>query len=313
LGELHQFGAYETPGCGYGVYFGGMGWIVNGFHAQMRLDRAMGLSAPLNPRGYLYKKKNRLLGEFVPDYFDTKEGRRIAFHKTKGQGPDVVFLGGFKSDMNGTKALHLEAWAKRKGRGFLRFDYSGHGQSSGQFEDGCIGDWAADAMAVITAKTSGPVVLVGSSMGGWIALLLARKMSDRIAGLVGIAAAPDFTEDDMWGGFSDQQKNDLAQNGRVELPSEYSDGPYVISKRLIEDGRNQLVLRDPLDLPFPTRFLQGTADQDVDVSVATRLLAHVTGEGIRLTLVKGADHRFSSPSQLRLIDKTIHSVTMVAL
>ena len=132
-----------------------------------------------------------------PDTLKTDQNRTLAYHKTDGAGPGVVFLGGLKSDMEGTKALHLEAWARREGRAFLRFDYSGHGQSSGAFTEGCIGDWAEDAHAAITALTAGPQVLVGSSMGGWIACLVARACPGRVAGLVGIAAAPDFTEDSM--------------------------------------------------------------------------------------------------------------------
>ncbi|SMX43526.1 alpha/beta fold hydrolase [Actibacterium lipolyticum] len=244
----------------------------------------------------------------MPSYLETAQGRRIAYHQTAGKGPGVVFLGGFKSDMEGTKAIHLEAWAKAQGRAFLRFDYSGHGQSSEEFTDGCIGEWAADAMAAITQLTDGPQVLVGSSMGGWISLLVARTIPEKIAGLVGIAAAPDFTEDSMWAGFSDAQKAELAANGRVELPSDYADSPYIITEKLITDGRNQLVLRDPLALPFPVRFLQGTADEDVDMSVALRLLDHVAGEDVRLALVKGADHRFSSPDCLALIEESVNAV-----
>lgn len=221
----------------------------------------------------------------------TPQGRRIAYHLTDGAGPTVVFLGGFKSDMGGTKAVHLESWAKATGRAFLRFDYSGHGQSSERFEDGAIGDWFEDAQAALGLIT-GKVVLVGSSMGGWISLLLCRLMPDRIAGLVTIAAAPDFTEDSMWADFDVAQKTMLERDGQVALPSEYGD-PYIITRRLIADGRTRLVLRTPLDLPFPVRFLQGTADADVNQSVALRLLNHATGPDMRLTLVKGADHRFS--------------------
>ncbi len=248
-----------------------------------------------------------------PQFMTSKSGRRIAYHKTQGTGPGVVFLGGFKSDMAGTKALFLQDWARQTGRAFLRFDYSGHGGSSGDFAAGSIGDWAADAMDVITNLTKGKQILVGSSMGGWISLLVARAIPERIAGLVGIAAAPDFTEDSMWHGFSSAQKAMLERDGDVEIASEYSDAPYVITKHLIEDGRRHLVLRSPLNLPFPVRFLQGSADKDVDISVALRLFEHVSGDDIRLTLVKGADHRFSSPDNLRLIQKTIHSVTKSAL
>ncbi len=244
-----------------------------------------------------------------PQFLTTPQGRRIAYHQTPGTGPGVVFLGGFKSDMEGTKALHLEDWAHSTGRAFLRFDYSGHGQSSEAFEDGCIGEWAADAMAAIAALTEGPQILVGSSMGGWISLLVCREMAERVAGLVTIAAAPDFTEDSMWAGFDDAQRAALARDGRVELPSEYDDGPYVITRKLIEDGRNQLVLRDSLNLPFPVRFLQGTADADVDMSVALRLLEHAQGPDMRLTLVDGADHRFSDSDCLGLIVQSIDEVT----
>ncbi|MBE0553892.1 MAG: alpha/beta hydrolase [Rhodobacteraceae bacterium] len=244
----------------------------------------------------------------TPAHLETPQGRRIAYHRTDGRGPGVVFLGGFKSDMEGTKALFLQDWAVRTGRPFLRFDYSGHGQSSGAFLDGAIGDWFEDALAAISALTTGPQVLVGSSMGGWISLLVARAMPGRVAGLVGIAAAPDFTEDSMWAGFTPEQRAALAHDGRVVLPSDYDPAGYVITRRLIEEGRGRLVLRAPLNLPFPVRLLQGTADTDVPPAVALRLLAHATGPDIRLLLVKGADHRFSSPDCLSLIEATVEEV-----
>ncbi|MBY6153689.1 alpha/beta hydrolase [Vannielia litorea] len=243
----------------------------------------------------------------MPEYLETSQGRRIAYHRSAGAGPGVVFLGGFKSDMQGTKAVHLEDWAKAQGRAFLRFDYSGHGESSGTFTEGAIGDWAEDAAAAITALTDGPQVLVGSSMGGWISLLMTKRLGAKLAGLVTIAAAPDFTEDSMWAGFSEAQKAELAEAGQVALPSDYGE-PYIITHRLIEEGRQQLVLRDPLPLPFPVRMLQGTADADVSQDVALRLLAHATGDDIRLTLVKGADHRFSAPAQLALIEQAVAEV-----
>lgn len=267
----------------------------------------MGRHVPLTvARRYKAGKTGVLMLE--PASFTTPQGRRIAYHRTPGHGPGVVFLGGFKSDMEGTKALHLQAWAEATGRPFLRFDYSGHGQSSGDFLEGCIGDWAEDAQAAIATLTEGPQVLVGSSMGGWIALLAARALPDRVAGLVGIAAAPDFTEDSMWAGFSATQRADLAAKGQVELPSDYADQPYVITRRLIEDGRTRLVLRTPLPLPFPVRLLQGTADSDVPVAVALRLLDHAEGPDIHLTLVKDADHRFSTPDCLALIEAAIEEV-----
>lgn len=235
----------------------------------------------------------------------TPQGRRIAYVRTPGTGPGVVFLGGFKSDMTGTKAQFLEHWARDRGRAFLRFDYSGHGQSSGDFLDGCIGDWSLDAMEAIRALTDGPQVLVGSSMGGWIALLVARAMPDRVAALVGIAAAPDFTEDGLWSDFSDDQRARLDADGVVDLPSEYDDAPYRITRRLIEDGRTRLVLRSPLPLPFPVRLLQGSNDTDVPVSVALRLFEHADSPDLTLSLVKGADHRFSEPDNLALLARTL--------
>lgn len=244
----------------------------------------------------------------MPEYLTTPQGRRIAYHRTEGAGPGVVFLGGFRSDMTGTKAMALEDWAGRTGRAFVRFDYSGHGASSEAFLDGCIGDWAEDAVAAITALTQGSQVLVGSSMGGWIALLAAKALPERVAGLLGIAAAPDFTEDSMWAGFSDSQKLALTTSGQLDLPSDYSDAPYVITRKLIEDGRQRLVLREPLPLPMPVRLLQGTADTDVPPAVALRLMDHAESPDLRLTLVKGADHRFSTPDCLALIEAALEDV-----
>ncbi len=245
-----------------------------------------------------------------PKYLTTPEGRKLAYHQSgeASKLPGIVFLGGFKSDMEGTKALYLEDWAKRRNRAFLRFDYSGHGQSSGDFLDGSIGDWAQDAMDMIGEVTDGPQILVGSSMGGWMALLVARALPEKTAGLVGIAAAPDFTEDSMWTGFTDAQRAEMAKTGQVALPSDYADDPYIITARLIEDGRENLVLRDPLNLPFPVRLLHGTADTDVAQTVPLRLLEHATCEDMHLTLVKGADHRFSEPAQLQLIREAIAEV-----
>ncbi len=240
-------------------------------------------------------------------YLDTPQGRRLAYHKTDGAGPGVVFLGGLRSDMEGTKALHLEAWAKAHGRSFLRFDYSGHGQSSGEFTDGSIGDWAEDAAAAILTLTDGPQVLVGSSLGGWISLLIAKRHSERLAGLVTIAAAPDFTEDSMWAGFSDTERRQLMEEGQVALPSDYGE-PYIITKRLIEEGRDNLVLREPLRLAVPVRMLQGTADVDVEMAVALRLLDHLDGPDIHLELVKGADHRFSDAACLGVITRAVEEV-----
>ncbi|MCT8159774.1 alpha/beta hydrolase [Pseudoruegeria sp. SHC-113] len=240
-------------------------------------------------------------------YLQTKAGRRIAYHRSEGKGLGVVFLGGFKSDMEGSKALHLEAWAQRHGRAYLRFDYSGHGQSGGAFTDGCIGDWAADAQAAIEALTEGPQVLVGSSMGGWISLLMTKALAGRVAGLVTIAAAPDFTEAGFWASFSEAERRQVMEAGQIAVPSEYGE-PYIITRRLIEDGRNHLVMDKPLPLPFPVRCLQGTADNAVSTETALALLDHADCADMRLTLKKGADHSFSDPECLVLIEKTIEKV-----
>jgi pimeloyl-ACP methyl ester carboxylesterase len=242
-----------------------------------------------------------------PQFMTSPQGRNLAYHATQGAGPGVVFLGGFKSDMTGSKALYLQEWAAQTGRAFLRLDYSGHGVSSGAFEDGCIGDWAADAMAVIAHATQGPQVLVGSSMGGWIALLVARAMPERIAGLVGIAAAPDFTTA-IWDAASAEERSVLMEQGRVAQPSDYSDEPYVITRKLIMDGRQQLVLKAPLNLPFPVRLLQGTDDTDVPVATAVRLMDHATSPDMQLRVVKGADHRFSTPACLAMILAAVEEV-----
>ncbi len=240
--------------------------------------------------------------------FITGTGRELAYERLEGTGPGVVFLGGFKSDMQGSKATFLRDRAAESGRAFLRFDYSGHGQSSGDFTDGCIGDWAQDALEIISALTQGPQVIVGSSMGGWIALLLARAIPDRVQGLVGIAAAPDFTEDSIWAGLDAGQRATLMDKGQIELPSEYADSPYIFTRHLIEDGRRQRVLRSPLDLPFPVRLLHGTADRSVALSVPLKIVEHASGEDIRLTLVKGADHSFSTPACLDLILQAVAEV-----
>lgn len=233
----------------------------------------------------------------------TASGRQLACERLEGQGPGVVFLHGFKSDMGGTKAIDLEAWCRDQGRAMLRFDLSGHGASGGLVEDFGIGDWLEDARDVIDTLTPGPQVLVGSSLGGWLALLLARAQPERWAGLVTIAAAPDFTAR-MQAGFTDQDRAALASEGRITRPSEYGED-YVFSRRLFEQGAENSVFERPLRLPMPARFLQGTADADVPMEDALRLLSHAEGPDIRLALVKDADHRFSAPRELRMIREAV--------
>ncbi|PYE83933.1 alpha/beta fold hydrolase [Pseudoroseicyclus aestuarii] len=242
----------------------------------------------------------------MTDYLTTPQGRRIAYASTEGEGPGILFLGGFRSDMEGTKAQYLQRWAEEAGRGFTRFDYSGHGASEGLFEEGCIGDWAEDAAAVLE-MTEGPQILVGSSMGGWIALLLARARPERIAGLALIAAAPDFTES-FWTELDAAGQERLMTEGAVERDEGWGD-PYPVTRRLIEDGRAQSVLDRPLPLPFPVRLMQGTEDEAVPTAWALRLLEHATSPDLRLTLVSGADHRFSSPDCLELVSAAVDEVT----
>lgn len=244
----------------------------------------------------------------MPQFLTTPQNRRIAYHLTEGHGPGVIFLGGYRSDMGGTKAVALEAWAKAQGRAFLRFDYSGHGESGGDFNKLGIGDWFEDATAAL-ALTTGKQVLVGSSMGGWMALLLARAFPERLAGLVGIAAAPDFTEDSLLPSLTAAERSDMQSKGWIERPSAYSTSPYVFTQKLLDQGRAHLVLRTPLPLPIPARFLQGSADEDVPPAVALRLFNHAAGPDIRLTLVQGADHRFSTPKCLRLIESAVAEIS----
>lgn len=247
-----------------------------------------------------------------PDFLDTPQGRRIAFHRTAGTVPTVVFLGGFKSDMTGTKAMALEENARARGQAFLRFDYSGHGQSSGQssgrFEDGCIGDWTADTLAVLDRVTEGPVVLAGSSMGGWISLLAARARPQRVSALVLIAPAPDFTERMMWANFSDDERRRIVEEGRLEQPSDYSDGPYVITRRLIEDGRKHLLLDRPIPIGCPVRILHGQADADVPWRLSLELMDRLESPDVEATFIKGGDHRLSEPADLERLARTVETV-----
>jgi len=242
------------------------------------------------------------------EYF-TKNKKNIAYSANAGGAFTLVFLGGFMSDMMGSKATHLEDWAKNNHCGFLRFDYSGHGQSSGVFESCNISDWVEDSYEIITGKTKGPIILIGSSMGGWISFLIYQKLRDRIAGIVTIAAAPDFTEDYFWANLSDKQKSELLNAGRIFLPSDY-DEPYPITLSLIENGRKHLILKRPLKVLCPIRMLQGTADKSVEVQTALKLLNHIDCDNMHLKLVAQADHSFSSPTCLQILEKTINDVIL---
>ncbi len=218
--------------------------------------------------------------------------------------PTVVFLPGFRSDMTGEKARTLADWAERSGRAFLRFDYSGHGASGGRFEDGTIGIWAADALRVIEATTRGKLLLVGSSMGGWIALLAARKLGGRVGALVGIAAAPDFTERGMWDAMAPIERSVLERDGFLRVPSPYG-ADLIITRALIEDGRQHLLLDGPIPITCPVRLLQGKLDLDVNWETALKLSDRLESADVRVILLKDGEHRLSRPEDLALLKVTV--------
>jgi pimeloyl-ACP methyl ester carboxylesterase len=235
------------------------------------------------------------------------EGTSLAYRALSGLPPTVVWLGGFSSDMTGTKATALEARCRARGRSYVRFDYRGHGASSGQFEDGSIGSWASDAGAVLEHVVEGPAVLVGSSMGGWLMLLAALSCPERIRGLVGIAAAPDFTEDLLRPRLDPRQEEELRSTGVTTLPNPYGKQPHRLSERFLEEAREHLVLRGRIGLTCPVRLLHGLRDEDVPWQTSLRLAQALESPDVTLTLLKGADHRCSDERSLgvlfRLLDE----------
>ena len=258
-------------------------------------DRSMTNSAPIDQE---------------PTFIEVGEGsgRRIAVRARAGSGPGLFWLGGFNSDMRGTKALALDAWAAEHGRACIRFDYSGHGESGGAFIDGTIGRWLEEALAVFEQFCRGPQVVIGSSMGGWMALLLARAIANRdvkeatLAGLVLIAPAPDFTEQLMWNAFSDEVREEIRTKGVWMRPSEYDDGtPYPITRALIEEGRNHLLLGSAIEVGCPVRILQGAQDPDVPWQHAFALAHRLPAEDVVLTMIQDGDHRLSRPQDIARI------------
>jgi pimeloyl-ACP methyl ester carboxylesterase len=236
------------------------------------------------------------------------DGNRVAYAKIAGRAPTVAFLGGFRSDMTGTKAIALDAWARKTGHAYLRFDYLGHGQSSGRFEDGTIGRWLDDSLAAIDQLTDGKLILVGSSMGGWLSLLVARARPERLAGLVLIAAAPDFTERMLLKSLSAAERARLEREGRLERPSQYSPEPSVFTWKLIEEGRNHLVLDKTLSLSCPVRLLHGQSDPDVPWEHSLQIAGHLDAPEVVTTLVKGGDHRLSTPTDIARLVATIEEL-----
>src|SRR5437879_5885217 len=233
------------------------------------------------------------------------DGATIAYHRLAGDPPGIVFLGGFRSDMTGTKALFLEDYCRRRGRSYVRFDYFGHGASSGDFALGTIGRWRDDAVAVIDSLTEGPQILLGSSMGGWIMLLAALTRPERVAALVGIAAAPDFTEELRWPRLSPEQRRAIEEQGAVTLSSDYDPAGYLYTRALIEDGRRHLLLGGPIPLDMPVRLLHGLADASVPWQLSLRLAERLTSPDVAVTLVKGGDHRLSSEPDLARLAQTL--------
>jgi pimeloyl-ACP methyl ester carboxylesterase len=235
--------------------------------------------------------------------------RAIAIRELAGAPPGLFWLGGYKSDMKGTKAQALADWAAQQGRACVRFDYSGHGESEGAFTEGTIGRWLTESVAVFDACCRGPQVLIGSSMGGWLALLLVRALRQRpqagpasVAGLVLIAPAIDFTEELMWKRFTPEIKRELESKGVWARPSQYSPEPYLVTRQLIEEGRRHLLLGGMIETGCPVRVLQGVMDPDVPWQHAKALVARFACDDVVLTLIKDGDHRLSRPEDIeRLI------------
>ncbi len=245
-----------------------------------------------------------------PAFIEVGQGsamRRIAVRARAGAAPGLFWLGGFNSDMKGTKALALDAWAAEHGRACVRFDYSGHGESGGEFIDGTIGRWLEESVAVFEQFCRGPQVVIGSSMGGWMALLLAREvirrsMNATLAGLVLIAPAPDFTEELMWKGFSSEIRSEIESKGVWMRPSEYGDGsPYPITRALIEEGRQHLLLGGSIEVGCPVRILQGAKDPDVPWQHAFTLMHRLPADDVVLTMIQDGDHRLSRPQDIARI------------
>jgi len=238
----------------------------------------------------------------------TANGRCLAVRVTPGKDPAIIWFGGFRSDMQSTKAGVIAEWGARTGRAVVRFDYSGHGESEGRFEDGTISTWLEDALVVIREKGGDAPVLVGSSMGGWVSLLAARELAKEgrtLTGLVLIAPAADFTENLMWNMFSDEIKDAILRHGIYRHPSQYSPEPTPITKALIEDGRRNMILGAPFKVGAPVRILQGMQDPDVPWQHVMKLVEHLAEDDVIVTLIKDGDHRLSRPEDL---DRLVYAV-----
>lgn len=243
-----------------------------------------------------------------PSFLELPNNNRIAYVLSEGKLPCVIFFGGFKSDMTGTKANALEESCKKNGQKFIRFDYTGHGVSSGEFKDGTIGDWKRDALAIIDNLGSEKNILVGSSLGAWIATLCALERKEKISGLVGVASAPDFTEKLIWEQLNPEQKEKLQREGVYYAPSCYGEEPYAITMKLIEEARNHLLLGKKIELDAPVRLLHGTLDEDVPWQVSVTFLQLISSRDVALTLIKGGNHRLSEPTQLNMMCEAVKTL-----
>lgn len=228
----------------------------------------------------------------------------LAYCQSAGRGPGTMFLGGFASDMTGTKATALEMAARKAGRAFIRFDYRGHGQSEGRFEESTVGDWLADALAIFDTLTEGHQILVGSSMGGWIALMIAVARPERVEALVGVAAAPDFTETLVWERLTAEEREILLRDGVLQQPSHYG-APTPMTRALIEEGRLHLILDRPIPFSGKVRLLHGQRDPDVPWELSLRIAKRLAGPDVRIILVKDGDHRLSRPEDIGLLLHTV--------
>ncbi len=247
-------------------------------------------------------------GNTPPSFLTQENGEKIAYHYTSGRTPGVIFLHGLMSDMDGGKALAVEEYCKKRGNAFLRFDCQGHGKSDGLFQDGTIERWSYDTVDVLEKLTEGPQILIGSSMGGWNMILSAMKRPERIGGLLGIAAAPDFTEDLMMEDLTHEQLHEIHDKGFIELPSDYGDDPYVISKKLLDNGRENLVLRRRIPLDVPVRLIHGMEDTDVPWQTALRIQQMIDSKDVEIQFVKNGDHRLSEDHDLDRLCRTLEEL-----
>lgn len=238
-------------------------------------------------------------------YLRTEDGVELAYEHSEGRAPTVVFLSGFASHMGGTKALHLQQWCRDRGQAFLRLDYRGHGSSGGEFEAGTVGVWAKDALAVLRATTEGPLLLIGSSMGAWIMLIVARELGERVRAMIGLASAPDFTEELIHARLDAAQRAQLNREGRLERASAYDQGPNVVTLSMIEDGRRYLQMQELIPVNCPVRLIHGLADADVPWEIALRLSDRLESEDVQVMLVKDGEHRLSTPGNLVLLSDTL--------